>query len=297
LRLSVAVITLNEERNLGRTLESVRALADEIVVVDCGSTDHTREIARSFGAQVFVKEWKGYAAQKNSAIEKCAGDWVLSLDADETVEPRLAQEIRDLLAAEDAKERPGRHEPLPQPQAARQVSQPPSVNRDSGRNGYFIPRKNFFLDRWIKHGGFWPDSKLRLFRCGTAKFDERPVHETMRVSGCAGRLQGALLHRAYPTLEGYIAQMNRYSSLGAELAVSGRKRGFSLVDIVLRPALTFVYNYFLRLGFLDGREGLLLHLYHSVYVSWKYAKAWEKSRATARCTPADRGAHDAIKEE
>jgi hypothetical protein len=144
------------------------------------------------------------------------------------------------------------------------------------------------LKRWIKHGGFWPDSKLRLFRSGTAKFDERPVHETIRVAGSAGRLQGALLHRAYPTLEGYIAQMNRYSSLGAELAVTEGKRGFSLVDIVLRPALTFVYNYFLRLGFLDGREGLLLHLYHSVYVSWKYAKAWERSRAAADSNPARR---------
>jgi glycosyltransferase involved in cell wall biosynthesis len=285
LRLSVAIITLNEERNLGRTLESVRALADEIVVVDCGSTDHTLDIARSFAAHVFVEDWKGYAAQKNSAIEKCAGDWVLSLDADEAVEPRLAQEIRDLLSAEDGKERTGGHQwcltmgrPLP----------PPQVKRDSHPDGYFIPRKNFFLERWIKHGGFWPDSKLRLFRCGTASFDERPVHETMRLAGSAGRLQGALLHWAYPTLEGYIAQMNRYSSLGAEVAVTGRKRGFSLINIVLRPAFTFVYNYFLRLGFLDGREGLLLHMYHSVYVSWKYAKAWEKSRAAVDSNPVPR---------
>jgi glycosyltransferase involved in cell wall biosynthesis len=285
LRLSVAIITLNEERNLGRTLESVQALAFEIVVVDCGSTDRTLEIARSFGAQVFVEEWKGYAAQKNSAIAKCTGDWVLSLDADEEVEPQLAQEIRNLLCDEDDKEEPGGHQsslimgrPLPLPKA----------KRDSHPDGYFIPRKNFFLERWIKHGGFWPDFKLRLFRCGTARFDERPVHETVRLAGCAGRLQGALLHRAYPTLEGYIAQMNRYSSLGADLAVSGRKRDFSLVDIVLRPALTFIYNYFLRFGFLDGREGLLLHLYHSVYVSWKYAKAWEKSRVAVDSNPVRR---------
>ena len=249
--LSVALITLNEAHNLQRTLESVRTLAGEIVVVDCGSTDGTLAIAARYGARVFTEDWKGYAAQKNSAIAKCTGNWILSLDADEAVDAELADSIRV---------------------AVSQTAEPASSS------GYYLCRKNFFLGRWIRHGGFWPDAKLRLFRRGTGAFEERQVHETMRVSGQTSRLGGALLHNAYPTLEGYVGQMNRYSSLGAQAVVPNGRHGFSLGNIVLRPAATFVYNYFFRLGFLDGREGLLLHLYHAGYVSWKYAKAWECSR-------------------
>ena len=244
LSLSVVIITLNEETNLARTLPSV-AWADEIVVLDSGSTDRTREVAESFGAKFFVEPWKGFAAQKNSALAKANGDWILSLDADEEVEPALGQEIRDVLAAN------------------------PSLA------GFSIPRKNFFLGRWMKHGGFYPDPKLRLFRRGAATFEERLVHEDAKLSGPFARLQHNLLHDSYPTLESYIEHMNRYSSLGAEMAVAKRPGGFSLIDIVLRPKLTFLYNYLLRGGFLDGREGLLLHAYHATYVSWKYAKAWE----------------------
>jgi hypothetical protein len=137
------------------------------------------------------------------------------------------------------------------------------------------------MGRWIKHGGFWPDPKMRLFRKGTARFENRAVHEDARLSGLSGRLKGALVHHSYPTLADYIEHMNRYSSLGAEMAVAKGLGGFSGFDIVLRPLATFIYNYFFRLGFLDGREGLLLHLYHAVYVSWKYAKAWELSRKSA----------------
>ena len=247
MTLSVAVITYNEEANIGRLLESTRQ-ADEHIVLDCGSTDRTLEIARAFGAKTFTEKWKGYSAQKNSAIEKTAGDWVLSLDADEAVEPELMEEIRHV------------------------IGHNPAVN------GYYIPRKNYFLGRWICHGGFYPDRKLRLFRRGLGRFGERPVHEVVQVVGPTGMLKHALVHNAYPTLEGYIGHMNRYSSLGAQHALTQGHRGFSVANIVLRPLATFVYNYIFRLGFLDGREGLLLHLYHAVYVSWKYAKAWELAR-------------------
>jgi len=254
--LSVVIITHNEEANIGRTLESVKPLvADgngEVILVDSGSTDRTVEIARSFGAKVFIEEWKGYAAQKNSALEKASGDWILSLDADESIDGELAGNLR--------------HVVYPGPGIATTV------------NGFAIPRKNYFLGRWIKHGGFWPDPKVRLFRRGKGSFEHRAVHETATVAPDVRTLGGALLHHSYPTLSDYIDHMNRYSSLGAEMATVARPRGFSAVNIVLRPLATFIYNYFFRLGFLDGREGLLLHLYHSVYVSWKYAKAWEISR-------------------
>jgi glycosyltransferase involved in cell wall biosynthesis len=250
--LSVVLITQNEEGNLPRTLESVMPLVrdgkGEIIVVDSGSTDRTVEIAQSFGARVFVEAWKGFAAQKNSAMDKASMDWVLQLDADERLEPELASEIEIALKG------------------------------SATISGFWIPRKNFFLGCWIRHGGFYPDPKLRLIRRGAGRFEEYGAHPTIKVNGPTGKLSNALLHDAYPTLRGYIDHMNSYSSMGAEVAVAKGHRRFSVGNIVIRPLLTFVYNYFIRLGFLDGREGLLLHLYHSAYVSWKYAKAWELSR-------------------
>ncbi len=265
MALSVVIITLNEEENLPRTLRSVEGLVhdlgSEIIVLDSGSTDRTVEIARSFGAKVFVEEWKGFAAQKNSAIAKASGDWVLLLDADEELDTLLAEEIAGL--------------DLSLPQLPQQFCATHTVHQGFRPVGYFVARKNLFLGRWIKRGGFWPDRKLRLFRRDAGRVEDRVVHETIKVNGPTATLRGALVHHAYPTLAGYIEHMNRYSSLGAEMAGA---RGFNLLNIYLRPQLTFFYNYFLRLGFLDGREGLLLHLYHAVYVSWKYAKAWEVSR-------------------
>jgi glycosyltransferase involved in cell wall biosynthesis len=268
--LSVVLITYNEEANLARTLQSVTPLVrngqGEVIVVDSGSTDSTPEIAQSFGAKVFSEEWKGFSAQKNSAIAKASGDWVLSLDADEEVSDELAKGIENVLTNP------------PQEHKFRQGSKPIFLN------ACWVQRRNYFLRRWIRHGGFWPDAKLRFFRRGTAQFKDTPVHETLTVQEPAkgfpdayGHLPGYLVHHSYPTLSGYIEHMNRYSSLGAETAAAKGHCTFSFKDVVLRPAATFIYNYFLRLGFLDGKEGLLLHLYHASYVSWKYAKAWEMS--------------------
>jgi glycosyltransferase involved in cell wall biosynthesis len=250
--LSVVLITQDEEANLPGTLESVMPLVrdgkGEIIVVDSGSTDRTLEIARTYGAKIFSEPWKGFAGQKNSAMDKASCDWVLQLDADEGLEPELAAEIAQAIGA------------------------------NSSLVGYWIPRKNFFLGRWIRHGGFYPDPKLRLIRRGAGRFEEYGAHPTIKANGPTGRLKHALVHNAYPTLRGYINHMNSYSSSGAQVAVEKGHGRFSFPNIVIRPLLTFVYNYFFRLGFLDGRQGLLLHLYHSVYVSWKYAKAWELAR-------------------
>lgn len=258
VKISIALITLNEEVNLPRTLESVRPVVrdgrGEIIVLDSGSSDRTLEIAHSFGAKIFAEPWKGFAAQKNSAMEKASGDWVLQLDADEALEAELAEEMISAIQGEQS------------------------------LVGFWLPRKNFFLGRWIKHGGFYPDPKLRLIRRGAGKFEEYGAHPTINLKGPTGRFKHALIHNAYPTLRGYIDHMNSYSCAGAEVVVAKGDGGFSLTNIVLRPTLTFVYNYFFRLGFLDGREGFLLHLYHAVYVSWKYAKAWDISKAGAKIT-------------
>ena len=247
--LSVAIVALNEEANLGRTLASVR-WADEIVVVDSGSTDRTCDIAREYGAKVIHEPWRGYVAQKNYALELCTEDWILALDADEEVSPGLAGEIRAVLSG------------------------------DARFEGYSIPRQNLFLGKWMRHGGFYPDPKLRLFRRGagySTGFDPHDRYE-LKNNAPVHRFRHPMVHYTYPSLTLYLEHMNRYSSLGAKMAVGKGHRSFSVLDIVVRPLATFAYNYFIRLGFLDGREGLLLHLYHSVYVSWKYAKAWELAR-------------------
>ena len=249
--LSVAIITYNEEANLDRTLASV-AWADEIVIVDSGSTDRTAEIAARYRAQFTVEAWKGFGAQKNSALAKCSSHWILSLDADEEVSHALTREIQLLLIS------------------------------PSAHAAWFIPRLNLFLGKALRHGGYYPDPKLRLVRNGAVHFEEREVHETMQYSGSSGSLRGELIHYAYPTLSDYIEHMNRYSSLGAEQLRSGGRKPSFLVGVVLNPLATFFYNYVVRGGWMDGREGLLAHLYHSIYVSWKYAKAWESERATPR---------------
>jgi glycosyltransferase involved in cell wall biosynthesis len=251
MTISVAIVAMDEEANIGRTLASV-LWADEIVLVDSGSKDRTCEIAREHGARVVVEPWRGYVAQKQYAIELCTQDWVLLLDADEEVSPRLAEEIQAAIAS---------------PNAA---------------PGYKHPRKNLFLGRWIRHGGFYPDPKLRLFRRGQGFVTGHDPHDRCElmpeVRQTTLQFKNALVHYTYPNLTLYLGHMNRYSGLGAQLAIAKGHRGFSFFNIVLRPLATFVYNYFIRLGFLDGREGLLLHLYHGGYVSWKYAKAWELSQ-------------------
>ena len=255
--LSVAIITLNEEQNLARTLASV-SWAEEIVVVDSGSTDRTVEIAHSFGARVIQREWPGFALQKNFAIAECSGTWILSLDADEELTPELQTQIRTLL--------------------------PTNPHVDA----YYLRRRNLFLGRWIKRGSFYPDPKLRLFRRAAAnfthtpKFKERPVHEIISFNGASDTLDFDIIHHAYPTLSTYIEHMDRYSNLGADILVEKRRTSRSLPGFLLHiffiPQWTFAWNYLIRGGFLDGREGLLLHLYHATYTSWKYAKAWEIAR-------------------
>jgi len=276
MQLSVVIITYNEEANIGRTLASVQPLvADgkgEIIVVDSGSTDRTVEVAKSFGAKVLIEEWKGYAAQKNSAIDKATGDWILSLDADEEVDPELSKRLTG--SKDDAAPHGNTSDEWCLTMRVGALKSP------GGQPvGFLLRRKNYFLNKWIRHGGFWPDPKLRLFLRGTGRFENRAVHEDVRIDGNTKLIPfGALFHHSYPTLSDYIDHMNRYSSLGAEMVAAKGKVRFSFINIVLRPLFTFLYNYFFRLGFLDGREGLLLHLYHAVYVSWKYAKAWELSR-------------------
>lgn len=243
--LSVAVITLNEEERIRGCLESV-AWADEVVVVDSGSSDKTVEIAREFTDRVVFHAWAGYGAQKNFAVDRCGSDWLLSLDADERVSDGLRAEILATLAG------------------------------PSGDTGFRIPRRNVFQGRWMRHGGLYPDYQLRLFRRGRGRFVEAAVHESVELDGPAGRLREPLIHESYRGIADFVARANRYSDLAAEgLAALGR--GGGAADLLLRPAWRFATMYLLRGGFLDGWRGLILAVLYAQYVFLRAAKARERA--------------------
>ena len=243
-RLSVAVVALNEEERLRACLESV-VWADEIVVVDGGSSDKTAAIAREFTDRVLFRAWDGYGTQKNFALGQCRGDWVLSLDADERVSDALREEIQATLRS------------------------------GTSWSGFYLARQNLFQGRWVRRGGFYPDRQLRLFRRGQGAFVERAVHEAVRLEGPAGRLSAPLIHESYRSIADAVARLNRYSDLAAaELAKTGR--GGSLVDLLARPAWRFVSTYVLRAGFLDGWRGLVLAGLHAHYVFLRAAKVRER---------------------
>jgi glycosyltransferase involved in cell wall biosynthesis len=249
--ISFAIVAKDEEENLRRVLPGI-TWADEIILVDSGSTDGTVALAHEYGAKVFHEAWKGYGGQCNSALDKCTSEWVFSLDADEIVLPDLAAEIQALLSGS--------------PKYA----------------AYRVPRRNLFMGQWMRHGGFSPDRKLRFFRQGVARLrEDTEPHATPKFPGPTGTLQNAMLHDAYPTLTLYIEHMERYSTASVALVLARGAGSVSLLsfltNVLVNPVATFAYNYIFRLGFLDGRRGLLLHLYHSCYVSWKYAKAWERA--------------------
>jgi glycosyltransferase involved in cell wall biosynthesis len=242
-RLSVTVITWNEEERLRRALDSV-TWADEIVVVDANSDDKTVAIAREFTDHVVVRPWEGFARQKNFALARATGDWVLSLDADEEVSPELADEIRRVLMTPTA-------------------------------DGYAVPRRNIFWGAWVRHGLLYPDWQLRLFRRDRGRFVERQVHESVEVDGRVGRLTGALIHRSYRDVADFIARANRYTTLAAEEWIrSGRS--IRLSDLVLRPAGRFLSMYVVHRGFLDGWRGFLLATLYAYYVFVRSAKVWER---------------------
>ena len=246
-RVSVAVITLNEEHRIRRCLESV-AWADEIIVVDAESHDKTVQVAREFTDRVISRPWAGFATQKNFALDQSAGEWILSLDADEEAPPELRHEI--MTAVGDAR----------------------------ACDGYAIRRRNIFLDQWIRHGGLYPDWQVRLFRRGRGHFVERAVHESVSVEGTVGRLRAHLVHRSYEGVTDFLERANRYSSLAAEELIREGHR-MRTRDLILRPLARFTSMYLLRRGFLDGRRGLLLAALYAYYVFMRSAKVWEGTQS------------------
>lgn len=242
-KISVTIITHNEEENIEDCLKSVR-WADEIVVVDSYSTDKTVEICKKYKVKTVKNKWLGYSNQKNLAIDKARNEWILSIDADERITKELLDEIRK------------------------------EFEKDIPIDGFYIARKNFFLGRWIKHCGWYPDYNLRLFKRSKGRFIEREVHEKAEVKGETKFLKHPLEHYTYKTLSDFISRLDRYSTLSAiELHKKGRTAGWP--HLTVRPVTMFLRMYFLKKGFLEGFYGILLSGLYSFYTFSKYAKLWE----------------------
>lgn len=249
MKLSFVLITLNEEENLRRCLESVRDLADEIVVVDSGSRDGTQTIAREFGAIWHHQDWLGYVGQKNLALSLARHDWVFSIDADEELSSRLRDEVRSLRAA----------------------SPPEHIV------GYSVPRCVQYEGRWIRHGDWYPDRLVRLFRRDRARFAGAKVHERLELDGPVERLQGDLHHFSFRDEADHVARARKYATLWAE---SKHEAGVTAGPLApwSRAAFRWLRFYVLRAGFLDGRQGWKIARIVAREVFWKYSKLRELGR-------------------
>jgi len=239
-KLSVIIITLNEAENIRACLESV-AWADEVVVVDSGSTDSTLAICEELGAKVILnRNWQGFGFQKNLALQHACGDWVLSLDADERITPKLQQLIRKTLANPSA-------------------------------DGYLFPRQAYFLGTAMRHGGWWPDYVLRLFRREAGEFSPMLVHENVLLKGTVEKLPEPIIHYSYISLEQLLGKINKYSSAGAKQALNKNKRG-SLLQALVKGCWAFFRAYVLRVGFLDGSAGLIAAISKGEETYYRYLK-------------------------
>lgn len=241
--LSVTIVAQDEERTIGRVLEAVKDLADEIVFLDSGSTDRTPEIARSFGVRFYHQDWLGYAAQKNKAIELATGEWVLSLDADEILTPELVEEIRGILSS----------------------AIPVNVA------GYTLPRILFIGEKGVRRGGFYPDAQLRLFRKDRGRFKDRIVHEAVKVDGDVVQLKNCMLHYSYRDVAHFAAAMDKYARLSAQHYFQSGYKPWRAhpVNELLHPLWTFFYRQTIRLGFLEGPLTWRLNVIYSDYVRKK----------------------------
>jgi len=244
--ISLIVITRNAEGQIARCLNSVPFAAD-MVVLDCGSTDQTREIAEELGARVFVEEWRGFGPQKRRATELAKHDWVLSLDADEALSSESQLELQILLNG-----------PEPEPEA------------------FAFPRLSFHMGRWIRHGGWYPDWQVRLYDRRRTNWSDVQLHEKI-VAAQPARLKHPIHHWVFKDLTDQMQTNNRYSSLGAE-ELNSRGRAFSLFNLIVKPKVKFFETYFWKRGFLDGMPGFVIAVGAAYSVFLKWAKLWERQR-------------------
>jgi glycosyltransferase involved in cell wall biosynthesis len=243
-RITATIITFNEEARIAEAIASL-SCCDEVVVVDSGSTDRTKEVAQSLGARVIEHEWQGYSNQKNFAGEQGSNDWILSIDADERVSAELADEIVQW-----------KHSAGSNPHGA------------VGAHAWSMPRRVFYLGRWIRHSGWYPDRKVRLYDRRHCRFAGDFVHESVKADGAVDLFQGDLLHFPYRNWRDHIMRIRRYTELAAQAARSKGQRG-NVLKLVFGPPLTFFKAFVIRGGFLDGWRGLAIAYTGALYVFQK----------------------------
>ena len=248
MKISSIIIAKNEENNIGRCIDSQKNCVDEIIViVDDSSCDRTLEIVQSKNVKYSVSRWLGYSKTKELAVSKTSNDWILWIDADEALTSELEAEIMDF------------------------------KNSNPECAAFSMPRRAYFLGKWIKHSGWYPGRVTRLFNKDKCKFSESDVHEHLIVDGRIGKLRNDIEHFTDPTIHHYLEKFNIYTTLAAEDLFSKDKRA-TIWDILFRPAFLFLKMYILRLGFLDGMHGLILAVLSTCYVFAKYCKLWEMNK-------------------
>lgn len=253
--VSACIITFNEVDRLGPCLDSL-AWVDEVIVVDSCSTDGTAQLARERGAKVIERPFPGHVEQKNFAAEQASCEWIVSLDADERLSPELVSELQAALAAAPA-----------------------------DVVGFSMPRITFYLGRWIRHGGWYPDRKLRAWRRGQARWGGRNPHDRVEPGpGRVERLRGDIQHYSYRDLADHLQKMNGYTTIMARARYQEGER-FRLWRLLLSPPARFVRAYFLKAGFLDGVHGLFVAMLGAFYVLQRHLKLWELERAGAPRLP------------
>lgn len=245
-RLSVVIITLNEENNIKGCLESVK-WADEIIVVDSGSRDKTVDICKQYTEFVYHVPWQGFGKQKNTAVDLAHFDWILSVDADERVTPELRDEIQTLLG------------------------------REMKASGYYISRKSHFGKRLILNCGWFPDFSVRFFNRKTGHFNHVQVHESVQVDGQTGYLTQPLLHYTYKNISDFLLRMNRYSTLAANDLFTSKKK-WAVIKMIFRPPAMFLKMYLVKRGYKEGLPGIVLSGLYALYTFVKYSKLWELNK-------------------
>jgi glycosyltransferase involved in cell wall biosynthesis len=254
MNISVVIITFNEEERLEGALKSVTDLAEEIIVVDSFSTDKTLDIAKKYTKRVFQREWTNFADQKNFANDKASFAWILSLDADERVSPELQEEILHIKKDE--------------PEGA----------------GFSIPRRVFYLGMWIRHSGWYPDRKIRLFRREEARWEGEYIHEKLVIEGKIERLKGSIHHFTYRNIADHLERINNFSKLGAQKLYTQKKKA-RWYHLIFLPFFRFIKSFFFRLGFLDGFAGLVISVLNGYSVFIRYAKLREIWKKGERIEP------------
>jgi glycosyltransferase involved in cell wall biosynthesis len=254
MQISVVIIAYNEEACIESALKSVEGIADEIILVDSFSTDDTVKIAKKYTSRVFQRQWTNYADQKNFANGKASNPWILSLDADESLSPDLAEEILDL------------------------------KKEGADCAAFSMPRKVWYLGKWIRFSGWYPDRKTRLFRQDAARWEGEFVHESLVVRGRVVKLKGSIHHFTYRNIRDHLDRINRFSTLGAQ-KLYARNRKCRWFHLAVLPCSRFIKSYFLKLGFLDGFAGFVIAVFNGYAIFVRYAKLREIWKKGERIEP------------